>query len=186
MTEIAPQYVPGDELSADRRRTLRALYEKHRLELVRFVQGTFGSGPPEPEEVVQIAFANFAALPEPERVENPRAFLYQSVRNEVLQQRRKMKVRRRFAATALAENIVEAKTEIDAERILRAKQRLEIVTAAIEQMEPQPRECLILARIHGMSFADIARAKRMPESTVRKYVLKAMLTCQEALDEVEQ
>lgn len=65
---------------------LAGLYERYRRELVAFVRMKVG-GPPEPEDVAQQAFVNYAALDDPAAVRNPRAFLYRTAANIVTNQR---------------------------------------------------------------------------------------------------
>lgn len=175
----------ASEPSSAGRAGLRKLYERHFHELVRFIQSNFGSGPPDPEDVAQIAFGHYAGLAEPELVENPRAFLFRSARNYIVDQRRRTAVRRRFAEGPDAERIFEGAHELDAERVLWARQRLQIVGATIENMEARQREYFVLNRIHELSFAEIARRKRVSESVVRKLVLRAVLECERAIRAAE-
>lgn len=63
-------------VARQRETPLAELYRRHLSELTRYIARTFGAGPPDPEDVVQEAFAQFAALENPQAVENPRAFLF--------------------------------------------------------------------------------------------------------------
>lgn len=185
MSDAAPRVGETFEEGQTRPAQLGELYKRHWGELVRFVHRTYGSGPPEPEDVAQIAFGQYAALAEPDQVENPKAFLYQSARNYIVDQRRRTHVRNRFANGPDAERIVDSAHGIDAERVLQAKQRLKIVGRTIEDMPARQREFFILNRIEGLTFAEIARRASVSEAVVRKYVLRAAIECGRAIRAAE-
>lgn len=162
---------------------LSELYRLYRIELVRFVLRTFGEGPPDPEDAAQAAFEHYAALAQPNLIGNPRAFLYRSARNYVIDQKRRMKVRARFAKSADAEQIVGSTDELHAERVLDARERLSILNAAIRNLEPRLRDALILSRIHELSYAEVARRTRTSETQAKRLVALAVQACQRALRE---
>lgn len=189
LPETAPALARDDDPAAQApeaaRRDLSELYRLHWLELVRFIARTFGPGPPEPEDAAQAAFEHYAALPRPGLVGNPRAFLYRSARNHVLDQKRRRKVRARFALSADAEQFARATDELHAERVLSAKERLTILSAAIRSLEPRLRDVLILRRIHELSFKEVARRKGISETQAKRLVGMAVLACERALREAD-
>src|SRR5688572_3251372 len=71
----------------ERRQQLSDLYRVHWKGLCGYVRAQFGPGPPEPEDVAQTAFIRFAAA-DPAHIENPRAFLYATARNLVIDHHR--------------------------------------------------------------------------------------------------
>jgi RNA polymerase sigma factor (sigma-70 family) len=183
-----PMRAPDKATAADKREisgALTDLYHKHWAELVRFVARTFGPGPPEPEDAAQAAFEHYAALAKPEEVDNARAFLYRSARNFVLDQKRRMKVRARYAASADAEEIASAQDDLDAERVLAARDRLRLLEVAIRNMDPHLREVFILHRIHELSYAEISRRKRISQTQAKKLVAKSLLICERAINDAE-
>jgi RNA polymerase sigma factor (sigma-70 family) len=160
---------------------LADLYRRHLGELTRYIIHTFGAGPPDPEDVVQEAFAQFAALEDPQAVENPRAFLYRSAHNLVVDHHRRHIVRNRFAREQAPAPDAEISDDRDAERVSCARQRLSIVEQAIRSMEPRRRTVFVLHRIHELSYAEISRRLRMPETTVKRLVAAAIVDCERSL-----
>ena len=71
----------------ERRQLLSDLYLVHWKGLCGYVRAQFGPGPPEPEDVAQSAFIRFAAA-DAAHIENPRAFLYATARNLVIDHHR--------------------------------------------------------------------------------------------------
>ena len=53
-----------------------SFYHMHWEGLCAFLRKTFGSGPPDPEDVAQDAFYQLAKMKSREHIENPKAFLY--------------------------------------------------------------------------------------------------------------
>lgn len=168
-------------LDADRRRALEALAQQHWKEIVSYIRRAFGEGPPDPEDAVQQAFAQYAALADPERVNNPRAFLYRCAANFVLGHKRRAKVRVRFALSAEAEFLFGGADEITAERVISAKERAAILERAIQALKSRHRDALIMNRIQGMSYAEIARSLKVSESEARRLVTVALAHCDRAL-----
>jgi RNA polymerase sigma factor (sigma-70 family) len=165
----------------DNRVKLEALYERHYAELLRYVRRTFGRGPPEPEDAVQAAFAHYAALLQPDVIDNPRAFLYRAVRNLVIDQRRRALVRRRAAERGEIAILRHCADELDGERVLEGKERLRLLEATIHGMSPRLRDALLLYRIKELTFAEIARTLRISETEAKRSVSKALLICTRAL-----
>jgi len=160
---------------------LAGLYRSHRSELIRYIVRKFGAGPPYPEDMVQEAFAQFAALENPHAVENPRAFLYRSAHNLAVDHHRRHTLRKRFAREQAPAAEAELADDRDLERVLSAEQRLSIVEQAIRAMEPRRRTVFVLNRIHELSYAEISRRLRMPETTVKRLVAAAIAECERSL-----
>lgn len=177
----APAEIAAAAMTADRRRALDVLFQRHWIEIVAYVARAFGQGPPDPEDAAQSAFAQYAALAEPERILNPRAFLYRSAGNFVLDFKRRAKTRVRFEASAEAEILMGGANELTPERVLSAKERARILEHAVLALKPRHREALLLNRIHGMSYAEIARRKGVSETEARRLVAVAVRSCDKAL-----
>lgn len=161
---------------------LSELYLRHRRELVGFVRRQFGAGPPDPEDVVQQAFANLAALPADAALRNPRAFLYRTAHNIAINHCNRERIGRRFLEPAPApEEVREAREDFDPEVVQMGREDYSLIEQAIRAMPARRRRFLLLNRIDGMSFADIARREGLSESAVRKQVVLAVQECGAAL-----
>jgi RNA polymerase sigma-70 factor (ECF subfamily) len=135
---------------------------------------------PEAEDVVQLAFTRFAATYDEKPIENVRAFLYRAVHNAAIDHIRRTQVRETYAQTVQS---VEGREEDRAgpERSAISKQLLDIITGALWSMPSKRRKLLLMNRIEGLSYAEIARREQLSETVVRKHVAKALLGCQGAL-----
>ena len=161
--------------------SLSTLYGCYRKELIAFVRTKFGGGPPEPEDVAQQAFVNFAAMSHAQ-VLNPRAFLYRTAVNIVLNHRKRERIGRRFLQPMPdAEELQQVRDEISPEKRLQAEEHYALVEAAIRAMPQARRSYLLLNRVEGLSYAEIARRAGLSESVIRKHVALAVRECGQTL-----
>lgn len=162
-------------------------YRRHWRELCRYVARVFGAGPPDPEDVVQQAFAAYAALERPEAVANPRAFLYRSAANIVINHHRRAAVQRRHAEEEERRQAATGEADgITPEVQLLNREQLAIVEGAIRAMDPRRRRFLLLHRIDGLGFTEIARREGLSESAVRNQIAKASYEIAMALKAAEE
>ncbi len=162
---------------------VKNLYLKYFQELRAYLLKTFGAGPPEPEDIVQQAFTQYAAIEDKGSISNPRAFLYASVRNLVLDTKRRDKTRQEYF-----ENITvfqSGEYDFSPERVLLAQQELEMLYQTMEKMPKKRRQMLMLRGIDGLKFSEIAQRNGMTEGGVRKHVKHALLECMNALDAMD-
>lgn len=111
------------------------------------------------EDIVQECFmAMISKTPD-----NPKAYLYASVRNRSLSWRQ-----RNSPGDTLPEDIPAPEDE-EAASLYEAG-----LWTAIEKLPPRRRRCLILAKRDGLSYKEIAAELRISENTVRNNVAKAL------------
>jgi RNA polymerase sigma factor (sigma-70 family) len=157
-------------------------YGRYRGELIAFIRTRFGVGPPDPEDVVQQAFMNFASLEFPGRIANPRAFLYRSAYNIVLNHRKHERIGRQFLEPATdADDVSHARDDLNPEVVVSNKEQYALLEAVIRAMPAKRREYLLLNRIEGLGYAEIARRVGLSESVIRKHVALAVRECGAAL-----
>ncbi|ATE63522.1 RNA polymerase sigma factor [Rhizorhabdus dicambivorans] len=161
---------------------LERAYRSYRAELCRYIERQFGPGPPEPEEVVQSAFARFAALEKPQEISNPRAFLYACSRNVVLDARRRDRVRDAALDDETIADPGDGPANMDIERVLLGREQLAIVEAVVRAMEAKRRKVFIMHVVHGLRYVEIAREMRLSEARIRQLMASALAECQHAID----
>lgn len=159
---------------------LEQVYDQYWGELCGYVNKAFGAGPPDPEDVAQTAFMKYASLKNPEKIRNPRAFLYTAARNTVLDHKRRQRTQEAHA-TAYLQIAQQEADQISPERVLVEKERLSIIKVAIAQLPQKQRHVFLLSTLEGCGYAEISRRTGVPKSSVRRYVTKAMAACEAAL-----
>lgn len=176
---MGAQSLPAAADEVVSRADLETSYFLHREEIIRFVRRTFGEGLPDPEDVVQNVFERFARLGGQERVQNVRAFLFRSARNYVIDERRRQSVRAEYASATLA--TAELSDDLGAERVIESRQSWAAIETAIGRLDARSREMLLMHRIHGLSYAEIARRHECSATLVKSIVARALVACHRAL-----
>ena len=158
-------------------------YRRHWTSIRRYIVQRFGSGPPDPDDAVQAAFERFARLENPGAVVDPVAFLRRSAHNFVLDHHRAEKVRARHAGAQA--QLDPATDDLDPERVLSARQRLDVIDRAMREMDEKRRDVLVMSRIHGLSSAEIARRLGCSPTLVKMRLAEALALCHRALRAAE-
>lgn len=154
---------PGDAVDS-----LGALYARHRDEVLTFVKGKVGSGPPDPEDIVQQTFANFAARDDRKTIDRPIAFLVRSAHNLITDYFRAAAHRRYVSVDdGDLDQVIEDRDELSPEIVVLGRERLGCVTAALERLPRRRRRFVLLSRIEGLSYTEIARQNGVSISTSR-------------------
>jgi RNA polymerase sigma factor (sigma-70 family) len=180
--------VPGGlSVSAIGVKPLAELYGLYRAELIAFVRMRFGAGPPEPEDVVQQAFANFAALGRCDTIANPRAFLFRTAHNIAVNDLKHQRVGHRiFESSPQPQEFSEARDDFNPEVVLLGKEQYQMIEQVICDMPEKRRLILLLNRLEDLSYAEIARRMGLSESVVRKHAALAIRECAAALLEARE
>ena len=119
-------------------------------------------------------------------VANPRAFLYRTAHNIIMDHRRREAVRARLSAEVALADTGDGPANTDAERVLSARERLAIVDAAVRAMEPRRRKVLIMHAIHGLNYSEIARRMGVSPTRVTQLFAEAVALCNKALRDADE
>lgn len=161
-----------------RHKLVKRIYEKYEAELLGFLRQRFGEGPPEPGDVAQQAFVHIAALEKPQTIENPRAFLYRTAINIAIDHKRRAKRQERILRENFSLFFDEHAADYNPERVILGQDELRRLHEAVESLPERDRVFLILHRLEGVSFAEIARRTGLAASSVRFIVESALKKCQ--------
>ena len=171
------------ELAKHDRTALDALYRTLRGEVARFVRSRFGSGPPDPEEVMQAAFERLARAQQADtQINNPRSYLLAVASNIVRDYHREATVRTNAHLEIALRNRDCEVSEVTPEHVLIDRQRLDILKAALARMPEMRRRVFLFIRVEGMSVAEVSSQFGISEATVYKHVSRAMQDCVAALE----
>jgi len=157
------------------------LHRQHWSSLCKFLNRTFGAGPPDPEDIAQAAFEKIAVVKNTTIIKNPRAFLYTIARNFVLEHKRRSRTHEQYIEKTLADHD-EKLEQITPERILIERQRLKIMEQAIAKMHYKQRRILKMSRFAGKSYREIATETGWSLSDIARQINDAMAILEEALE----
>ena len=159
------------------------LYARHWGELCHYIKQRFGPGPPDPEDVAQDAFMKFASIDNREAIENPRAYLFRTAHNILVDEHRRLALRRVGPSDTKAQPVSDYRTP---ERVLVGRERLDILRVSLREMPMTRRRSFLLNRIRGLSCAAIARMTGYSESAVKKHIDLALKDLEAALTAAER
>lgn len=160
---------------------LDELYRVNFKPLERAIHGAFGAGPPEPEEVVQAAFAKYAKMKNHDRIADPKAFLFMIARNIILDHKRKARRNDAYVAEQLAYDPEYELEEITPERVLIHKERFNILVATIKTLPQKQQVILIMNRIQGKSYDQIVAETGWSLGDISRNMKTAKTMLREAL-----
>ena len=131
------------------------------------------------EDLSQEAYLKVSVALKQYPIEYPQPFLYQTAKNLALDHLRKEKVRSKTFLDSVAEtdcNEISAPAATP-ETMLMAKQELELLLQSLANQPQRRREILILHKVHGWHYEDIARYFNISKSAVEKNIYAALAQC---------
>lgn len=169
--------------SPPQHQALTSYYREYKSELCNYACNRYGLSTQEAEDVVQLTFERVTGIVNSEEIRNVRAFLYKSVANASVDLLRRRSVRENYIKVA----DTNPDNELDdsgPESAAQSQQFLDIIKSALWAMPGKRRRLLLLNRVDGLSYAEIARRENLSETVVRKHVAKALANCQTAVREM--
>ena len=137
------------------------LYRRHWTSLCQYVRRNFGSGPPDPEDVAQQAFERLSGSSSV--VDNVGPFLRRTARNLVIDHHRAF-LRTNAVMTEIS--ILDGKyADLSPEDVLSSKEELLILNSAIANLPSKERVALLMNRIDGANFTEIAAHRSKARDT---------------------
>jgi RNA polymerase sigma-70 factor (ECF subfamily) len=117
-------------------------------------------------------------------IKNLKAFLYTSVKFQVLKVFRRTKVEDAFAI--YLQHHQPAHTEVaQQESLLALKSLQESIQEGIAHLPPQQQRAFRLSREHGLTHDDISKLMRVSKKTVKDYIVRSLAFLRPILDRYE-
>jgi RNA polymerase sigma-70 factor (ECF subfamily) len=112
---------------------------------------------------------------EPEQIENPRAFLYRTAMNLVIDRHRRHLVRKAEPLEVL--DLDERWHSPAPSQSMQLNQRLALMQRALDELSAPCRDSFLLRKLDGMSHQQIAEHLGISRSLVEKHIVNAMKHC---------
>ncbi|MGD9664923.1 MAG: RNA polymerase sigma factor [Novosphingobium sp.] len=133
-------------------------------------------------DLTQETYLRAAALPTNTALINPRAWLFATARNLLVDHARRSRVRK--GASGGEEELLSLPDDSpDVDQILLAREELDVLKRAVEDLPPRTREVFRLHKFDGKSYAEIAHQLGMAKNTVMVHMVKALGHCRKAVQE---
>jgi RNA polymerase sigma factor (sigma-70 family) len=164
---------------------LIASFRDNYPDLLRFLTRRTGDAA-RAADVAQDTYIRLATLaPASLEVENPRAYVYRVAGNLAIDTlRREGRIANDFTFVEATEAVPDSAPSPEA--TVFARERLRLLEAALDELPPKPRLALLLNRVEGRTFAEIAAQLAVSESMVAKYIARALRHCRDRLRDSDQ
>lgn len=163
---------------------LIASFRENYQDLLRFLTRRTGSAE-RAADVAQDTYVRLAAIsPATLEIENPRAFVYRVAGNLAIDtMRREGRIAADSTFLEAGEAVPDPAPSPEAASL--ARERLRLLEAALDELPSRARLALLLSRVEGRSFAEIAVQFQVSESMVAKYIAQALRHCRDRLRQTD-
>ncbi|SMF13583.1 RNA polymerase sigma-70 factor, ECF subfamily [Tistlia consotensis] len=159
---------------------LDALFRSCRRDLERFFRRRVGS-PEAAGDLTQEAFLRLLRAGPTAALQDPRAYLFRTARNLVVDHYRAAPARSAEPLTDAAWLGLPADTP-SPERTLLSREELAVLRRAVAELSPREREVFLLHKFEGLSYAEIARRLGIARNTVVVHMVRALARCRARLE----
>ncbi|TKR57317.1 sigma-70 family RNA polymerase sigma factor [Allopusillimonas ginsengisoli] len=156
------------------------MFEHYYRELLNFCS-RFAKNPEGAADTVQEAYARvLASQKQGKKVSQPRALLYRTARNLMIDQQRRTAVRERYHDESGDVDSMAGSCVYEPETAAMSSQATAAMLATINAMPARRREAFILHRFEGLSHAEVSIRMKISQKMVEQHIKAAMQTCRQS------
>ena len=150
------------------------LYREHQDEVTNYVRRQFGNGPPDPEDVTQLAFQKIIEHENTRDIRDFGAYLRQTARNLFLKEidRQRTRIRHEPEVEQLYYGL--EGYEPSPETVISNREQLSAINEALDSMSKTRRRAFILHRVEGLSITETGRQLGISRPAASKHISVAM------------
>ncbi len=172
-------------MANDKDKFIADLVSEHGVPLEKYLARKLDN-PEDAAELAQEAYMRLHRLEQPESLDNARAFLFQVATNLAVDQLRRRQLHFKFLKSEKNQAIDGEPVDYNAagaspEQILGARQKLDTIDQAIEELPFKVKQAFLLHRQSGLSYSAIAQQMGVSVSSIEKYILQALKHFRSAL-----
>ena len=173
--DTAPQSLPSGEPAgcAEEKSNIVTLYRSQARSLTETLRKYFGNGPPDPEDITQLAFQKLIERKDLGDVRSLKGFLWRTARNLMLKEKRSADVRSKYDFEIEQLFFPAKRDEMTPERVLSAQAQLQVIDEALRKMPVRRRRCFILHKVEGLPIAEVGEVMGLPKSTAHRDIVRA-------------
>lgn len=157
---------------------INRLVDEHGRSLVRFLTKKL-KDQQDATDVAQDAYLKMYTLNEPEKLNNARAFLFQTASNLATDQLRRKTLHTRYIQREVNQQLIDGEGKLESsapstEQTVSAEQQLQLIQRAINELPDNCQQAFLLQRNQGMTYSEIAKKMHVSTSSVEKYISMAL------------
>jgi RNA polymerase sigma factor (sigma-70 family) len=161
--------------------SVELLFREHNDTLLRFLRARLRSDA-DAREAAQEAYLRLLQLDQSDQPSFLRAYLFKIASNVATDMLRRRNVQARFTPTEEPESAFGAAQE----QAMSARQQLQLVSEALDELPPRCREAFLLRRAEDLATIQIAERLGVSDRMVRLYLCRAIEHVQQALERRNQ
>lgn len=173
-SELKPDPGEAAARAGPARGEIAQLYRQTIRPLASMLRKHLGDGPPDPDDIAQLAFQKLIERPTLADINNKEAFLWRTARNLVFKERRAQDVRARYDFEVEQLYFALRGYDPDPERVVSAKEQINLVKTMLQSMPERRRRAFVLHRIEGLTIAATARRLKISATAAGKHISRAM------------
>jgi RNA polymerase sigma factor (sigma-70 family) len=157
---------------------LDKLFHEHRNTIIKMLIPMVGCYHTA-EDLSQEAYLKVSGALNQYPIEFPRSFLYQTAKNLALDHLRKEKFRNQYVEREIDETQTSAviSPNLSPENSLQIDQQVKILHKILASQPQQRREMLVLNKVHGWKYDEIAKYMNLSRSAVEKNIRISIAQC---------
>jgi len=170
-------------LPEDQRPLLESWFRKHFSEVFALLRARL-SDPEDAADIAQAAFERLAAkLETTGPVRHPRAFLFATAKNLLIDHARRHALEHRCTQDTAAQDLIYVDEPCTPEKATADREALAQLADIIRSLPHKRRRVFILSRIHGLSLDEIAKREGLSRRAVRGHIERAMADIRLEMDD---
>lgn len=158
------------------------IYNRLFVKIKEGIRSTYGSGPPDPEDVAQAAFEKLGSRMRVADIRDPEGYVWIAARNILLSEKRAESVRRNNSEEVIRRLFPDTFVALDPERISAATEQLAQVVDTLAKMPERRREIFLLTRVHGLTLKEAGGHFGISKAAAIRHVALATQTLTKALE----
>lgn len=159
------------------------MFENYYHELIAYFSKTLKDRDRAHDAVHECYTRLLANVPGHPPIREPRAFLYQSVRNILVDEHRKNIRYINVDIDTLALTAHESEQPLEK---IASDERMQKLQCTIDALPPKCKEAFTLFKFEGLAQAQIAEKMGISRKMVEKHIMQAMKQCKKCLKEIEE
>ncbi|MEM7741884.1 MAG: sigma-70 family RNA polymerase sigma factor [Pseudomonadota bacterium] len=160
---------------------LSAFYKTYFPRLVAGLRATYGSGPPDPDEVAQAAFEKLNKRERLDDIRDLESYVWIAARNIIMSAKRAERVREHNRDEVEDRFFSYGQDTFDPERVFIAKEQLAVIMRVVRAMPERRQRIFLLNRLHGMTPEKAGQACGVSRSSAVRHIGLATAAIAEAL-----
>lgn len=147
-----------------------SLFRKFHKSLIGLIHVKFGPGPPCPDDVAQQVFAKLLEIDQIREIKDLEAYAWTIAANIVRAEKRAQRVRAAYLEDRISGPLGSEHDAFDPERILRAKEEIEIIADTLQAMPARRRAIFLAARFEGLTPEQAGKREGVSRTSAVRHI----------------